>query len=555
MVHFNPAPQGLRAFHGPWDNGVMKQAFIDGRIYQGSGRFTEAMWVVDGRIRATGSTRDILALIDTKTSVHSLQQRTVIPGFNDAHLHFYNSARVQDWVQLWDCTSVDDLLDRVSIALENHSDEVLYGMGWNQENFIADTKRFPTRNDLDRLNHSKPMVLYRVDGHVVVLNSLALKRLFDPHHPPTIEGGVIDCDAQGVATGVLREKALDLLVHLPESTNPKRILERIDRMVQRALSFGITSVQVNDLMLDTTPDALEAAYLAYFETHQSIRLNHQICFTSLEAFKKRLASGYSAHRSAFLRYGPLKLFADGTLGAKTAALRQAYRNEPDNFGVLTMIDATLQDWVQTAHAHQVGVVVHAIGDRALHQVLDAYARLNDPQNALRNAIIHVQVSDHTSLKRMETLNVGALVQPIFLNQDWRILHDRIEPDLAASSYAFKTLNRLNLVCAYSSDAPIESLNPFEALHCAVLRQDLSDQPKGGFYPKERVSLMDAVDAYTSAGAYFSFEEHEKGRLEPGYFADFTVLDRAIFELPVDQIKSTQVLKTYVDGNCVYEKDA
>jgi predicted amidohydrolase YtcJ len=533
----------------------MKHAYIDGRIYQGSGRFTEAMWVGDGRILATGKTQEILALIDPDTHVQSLQNKTVIPGFNDAHLHFYNSARVQDWVQLWTCVSIDDLLHQTSQALAHHSDDVLYGMGWNQEKFDVDDKRFPSRMDLDRLNSSKPIVLYRVDGHVVVLNSLALARLFDPHHPPSIEGGVIDCDAQGVATGVLREKALDLLVHLPESTNPKRLAQRIDRMVQRALSYGITSVQVNDLMLNDQADALEAAYLAYFEQHQTIRLNHQICFTSLDAFKQRLRAGYSAQNSAFLRYGPLKLFADGTLGAKTAALRHSYRNEPNNFGVLTMSDATLQTWIQTAHAHQVGVVVHAIGDRALHQVLDAYASLNDPQNQQRNAIIHVQISDYSSLKRMEALNIGALVQPIFLNQDWRILHDRVEPDLAASSYAFNTLNTLKLVCAYSSDAPIESINPFENLHCAVLRQDLHDQPEGGFYPNERVSLMDALDAYTAAGAYFSFEEQEKGRLETGYLADFAILDRDIFELPLSELKSTQVLKTFVHGNCVYEKDA
>lgn len=533
----------------------MKQAFVNGRIYQGSGRFTEAMWVVDGRIQATGSSAEILAIIDTDTKVHPLQNKTVIPGFNDAHLHFYNSARTQDWVQLWDCEGVDELLNRVAQALTHHTDEVLYGMGWNQENFAGDAKRFPSRYDLDRLNSDKAMVLYRVDGHVVVLNSLAIHRLFDPHHPPSIEGGIIDCDANGVATGVLREKALDLLVHLPESTDPKRLTQRIERMVQRALSYGITSVQVNDLMLGTQADALEAAYLAYFETHQTLRLNHQICFTSLDAFKQRLAAGYSAQNSPFLRYGPLKLFADGTLGAKTAALRQAYRNEPDNFGVLTMQDAALQEWIQTAHAHQVGVVVHAIGDRALHQVLDAYARLGDPQNQLRNAIIHVQISDYESLKRMESLNIGALVQPIFLHQDWRILHDRIEPDLAASSYAFNTLNTLKLVCAYSSDAPIESLNPFENLHCAVLRQDLNGQPDGGFYPHERVSLMDALDAYTSAGAYFSFEENIKGRLETGYFADFVILDRDIFDHPLTQLKSTQVIQTFVNGICVYEKDA
>lgn len=531
----------------------MRIALTHGKIYVESNRFEEALLIEEGKIKVVGKNEDVLAMIDGATQHIDLKGKTLVPGFNDAHLHFYNTANVMDWIQLKGLDSIDALINHINSEHSKQTGPVVYGMGWNQEHFINDQKRFPNRYDLDAVNCDRPMVMYRMDGHVVVCNTRALQIMMDIHQPPKVKGGEIVLDEWGHALGILSEKALDLLLRLPQSDDLQRIENKIETFIKHAHRQGITSIQVNDLMIGNDANRIEEAYLSYAGHHPKIRIVHQICFKNMASFKQRIDSGYMVRNDNFLKYGPLKLFVDGTLGARTAALLDPYEDDANNRGILVLSDEELSQWIHTAHQNGIGVVVHVIGDRALDQVLRVFASLNDPDNKLRHGLIHLQITSHELLQRVRDLNLIAYVQPIFLHQDLHILEQRVGKIRASSSYAFRTMIDSGCVTAFSSDSPIESLNVFENIHCAVLRKDLNGFPEAGFYPEESIGVVDAVDAYTIAGAYASHEEQIKGRIKPNYVADLVVLSQDIFTIDPHAIQYTEVEMTFVQGELVYKK--
>ena len=532
----------------------MRTAFTHGKIYVEAQHFEEALLVEDGLITFVGKTKDVISMIDESTQHIHLMGKTLVSGFNDSHLHFNNTANVLNWIHLKGLDSIDAMISHIKAEYSKQLGPVVYGMGWNQENYIKDGKRFPNRHDLDAVNCDRPMVLYRMDGHLVVCNTLALQHMMDIQNPQQVYGGEILLDKNGHALGVLSEKALDLLTHLPQQEDLNLIMNQIESLIRLAHKQGITSVQINDLMLGDEASLIEEAYLRYVHHQPKIRITHQICFKDLKSFKQRIDSGYRVHTDNFLRYGPLKLFVDGTLGASTAALLEPYEDDASHRGILTLSEEELSQWIYTAHHNGIPVVLHVIGDRALDQVLRIFESLNDPLNTLRHGLIHLQITSDELLKRVKDLNLIAYVQPIFLHQDLHVLEQRIGKRRASRSYAFKTLIDSGCVTPFSSDSPIESFNVFENIHCAVLRQDLIGFPEAGFYPEECVSVTDAIDAFTLAGAYASHEEHIKGRIKPNYLADFVVLNKDIFTMDASEIKHIEVDMTFVQGELVYIKE-
>jgi predicted amidohydrolase YtcJ len=531
----------------------MKIALTHGKIYVEALHFEEALLIEDGFITYVGKNNEVLTMVDENTNHIDLMGKTLVPGFNDSHLHFYNTANVFNWIYLKGLDSINAMVEHIKTEYSKQLGPVVYGMGWNQENFEVDMKRFPNRHDLDAIKCDRPMVLYRMDGHMIVCNTLALSLMMDIEHPQQIYGGEIVLDENGHALGILIEKAVDLLTRLPQQQDPIMIMNHIESLIKLAHKQGITSVQVNDLMIEDEPNLIEEAYLNYSKNNPKIRVTHQICFKDLESFKKRIETGYVIQNDSFLRYGPLKLFADGTLGARTAALLEPYEDDPVNKGILTLSEEELSQWIHTAHQNKVSVVLHVIGDRTLDQVLRVFASLNDPHNTLRHGIIHLQITNDELLQRVKDLNLIAYVQPIFLHQDLHILEKRIGKKRASRSYAFKTLIDLGCISPFSSDSPIESFNVFENIHCAVLRQDLNGFPEAGFYPEECVSISDAIDAYTIAGAYASHEEHYKGRIKKDFLADLVVLSQDIFTIDTREIKYTEVEMTFIQGELVYQR--
>jgi predicted amidohydrolase YtcJ len=406
-----------------------------------------------------------------------------------------------------------------------------------------------TKADLDLISTDIPIVLGRACGHVTVCNSKALE-LANITEAFEVEGGEILVGEDGRPNGLFSENAIELLECLKPRLTVDVVEKQIENIARIANQYGITSVATNDLHIgDENSDIIDQAYVNYTSKNPTVRINHQICYHTPEILNQRVERGFI--QSDFLRYGPLKIFTDGSLGARTALMRHPYADDPLTQGIACMTPEQIDAYVQMASQYGVQVVAHAIGDGAMENVLNAYAKVVNKDNALRHGIIHCQITDMDILERMRELNVLALVQPIFLHADLHIVESRVGKDLASSSYAFKTMENLGIHVSYGSDAPVENFNVFEGIHCAVNRQDLTGLPLEGFYPKERVDVSTAIDNYTLEGAYASFEEHKKGRLKPGYLADLVVLSDDIFTIPSDEIKDIRVLKTMVNGVFVY----
>ena len=528
----------------------MRTILHSGKIYQEKGKFCEALLIEDGVIVKTGTSEQILKLYEDDTDIIDLMDSTVVPGFNDSHLHFYYHGVAMASVNVYGSTSVEEVIEKGREFLRQHPQHsgYLWGRGWNQNQFLTE-KRMLTKLDLDNISTDIPIVLGRACGHVTVCNSKALE-LANITKAVFVEGGEILVGEDGMPNGLFSENAIDLLECLKPRLTIDDVESQIEQIAKLANSYGITSVSTNDLHIgDENSDIIEQAYIRYASKNPTVRINHQICYNTPEILKERISSGFT--QTDFLRYGPLKIFTDGSLGARTALMRDPYADDPSTQGIACMTTEQIDAYVQIATDGGMQVVAHAIGDGAMENVLNAYAKVADRGNVLRHGIIHCQITDIDILDRMRDLDILALVQPIFLHADLHIVEDRVGKKLASSSYAFKTMEDKNIHVSYGSDAPVENFNVFEGMHCAVNRQDLNLFPLGGFNPKERVDISTAIDNYTLEGAFASFEEQHKGRLKPGYLADLVVLSDDIFTIPSDQIKDVSVLKTMVNGKFVF----
>lgn len=535
------------------DGGIMKLLLKNGKIYQKRNLFTDALYMENGYIISSGS-KALLEENRLKPSeIMDLDGKTVVPGFNDAHLHFYQAGVALSTVNLYGSASIEEMITRSQAFLEKQGKNLktLIGRGFNQDYFTE--KRLPTRTDLDRISRDIPIVFTRTCSHLAVVNSAALEKLNLSTPLPFIEGGQIDAASDGLPNGIFRENAIRLLDVLYEEESIDSALHHIRAAAEKALSYGITSVQVNDIWLDN-PEAqvVEEAYRRYAEVNPSIRIYHQVYAKDVKTFSKRLESGFDRSESPFLKYGLLKMFADGSLGARTAYLRKPYADDPSTRGIPTMSQELLESMIRTAEDHGIQTAIHVIGDGALERVLDAYEKvIQDNRN--RHGLIHVQITDQNLLERIRKLNLMVYAQPIFLHYDLHIVEDRVGKRLADSSYAFGTMENLGIRVAYSSDAPIENFQVMENLHCAVNRQDLSLFPPEGYNMKEAVDRYTALDNITANSAYMSFEENRKGSLLPGYYADLVILEEPYFDVPADRIKDIKVLMTIVNGQIRYDR--
>ena len=531
----------------------MRTILHSGKIYQEKGKFCEALLIEDGIIIKTGTSEQILKLYEDDTDIIDLMDSTVVPGFNDSHLHFYYHGVTMASVNVYGCTSIEEVIEMGKDFLRRHPNHTgyLWGRGWNQNQF-SDEKRMLTKDDLDKISTLIPIVLGRACGHVAVCNSKALE-LANIENAFPVEGGEILVGSDGKPNGLFAENAIELLDVLKPRLTVEAVERQIEQIAKIANSYGITSVSTNDLHIgDENSKIIEQAYINYTSNNPTVRINHQICYNSPQIFRARVSDGLPVQHD-FLRYGPLKIFTDGSLGARTALLRNVYADDPSTHGIACMAPQQIDDYVQIASEHGIQVVAHAIGDQAMVNVLDAYQKVSEFGKALRHGIIHCQITDHDILNRMKNLDVLALVQPIFLHADLHIVEERVGKELASSSYAFNTMENMGIHVSYGSDAPVENFNVFEGIHCAVNRQDLLGYPQAGFYPEEKVDVSTAVDNYTTEGSYASFEEHKKGRLIAGQFADLVILSDDIFSIGSHEIKDVYALKTMVNGEFVFSK--
>ncbi len=531
-------------------------AILNANVYVERDHFEEALLIEDGIIRIVGSGDAVRAAMPADAQIYDARGRTIVPGFNDSHQHLFNTGIALTDIRLHKAASIREVKEIARRFIEERRPApgtVLHGMGWNQD-YFSDEHRLLTRADLDEISTEYPLIFERACGHMLVANTPALERAGITRGSIAPEGGSIGRDENGELNGIFAENACPLLISLFRNRSLEETVELIRTGMRHAAETGVTSVQTCDLRDSTWPTVLEAYNRVMAETPLT-RVYHQINFSDPARYEEFLQQGHvTGSGTPMHRFGPLKLFVDGSLGARTAAMRQPYHDDPSTKGIPTMTDDQLNAMVDTAVKHNCSVAVHAIGDAAVEQVLNSYDRVcTNGENPCRLGIIHVQITDRPLVERFTKNNILALVQPIFLHYDTTIVEERVGAELAATSYAFGTMKKLGIHMSFGTDSPIEDMNPIDNLYCAVTRRTLRGTPEGGFHPEECIDICDAVDAYTLESAYASYEENVKGRLMPGYYADLVVLSENIFELPSGEIRRAQVDATMVDGRFVFER--
>ncbi len=538
------------------DKLVLKNA----KIYVEKGVFAQAVLCEKGRVTAVGTEQEVLARAGD-AAIIDCGGKTVIPGLNDSHLHLIQIGTRLEQAPIKDARSLEELIRMVRDFRQMHPQACAKGIsaaGWNQDLF-TDEQRIPTRYDLDKIATDIPVVLARVCGHVVSCNSRALEILGMDKAPGVAEGGTIEVDDQGVPNGIFTENCGGL----PHSTIPDASLEDAERQfftaASYALAHGLTSVQSNDAGNSHYPRAQVIDLLHRLESQGRcpLRYRYQISFGSPEDLQDFIDQG--GYRRTFadpdrMAFGPIKLFKDGSLGGRTGTVRHEYLDDPGNFGVETTTDAEMDAFCALADKHGLQVVTHVIGDKAIEDVTGNYERvLRDGKNPLRHALVHCQITDRPLLERIVRAHIPVMYQPIFLDYDMHAVISRCGEQMASTSYAFKTVTALGGQVSYGTDSPVEDCNPFPNIYSAVTRKDSRGWPEGGFFPAERVTVEEAIDAYTAGSAYNEFREGDKGRLKPGFLADMVVLDTDIFTCDPMAIRDILPVMTIVGGQIAWEK--
>lgn len=533
----------------------MRTLWYNGNFYLSKNNFSESIITENNKIVDIGKSKNLL--LKNYDFKYDLKKATVIPGLNDTHLHFLLTATALETLDLTNITSIEELINESKKFLKNkkyRKNEILYSEGWNDLKFVE--KRILTRHDLDKISKTNPIFFARVDRHLSCANTAGLKLInaFVKNFKSPY-GGQVELDNNGMPNGIIKENAQILFKEKLKPNSFFQNIKLLKKYMKLANSYGLTSAHTCDLIDNNALDTWKQFQALDFKKELTIKFYHQCWMHSEKQVNHFLNQLKKIHRqSRFNKIGSLKLFSDGSLGAKTAALSKAYIKDPKNFGLLTYSDKELLNIFRTLKNKKMQFVIHAIGDAAIWQIVKTYKKLNDPYNQLRNAIIHLQITSKDLIKAFAKSNLLALVQPIFLDDDLDILFDRVDKEIANNSYAFKTLIKNNVHLSLGTDSPVCSFNPWLNIYCALNRTKLNGEPKSGFNQQEALNIYEAIDAYTHEGAYASFEEKRKGRIAKNYFADFVVLNQNIFKITNhEKIKKTYSELTVVDGKVVYQR--
>jgi predicted amidohydrolase YtcJ len=504
-----------------------------------------------GKVLATGSRGALAAKFPQAQNIDG-GGNTLLPGLIDAHGHVTALGEFGTHVGLFEMKSLAEAQARIkAFAAANPKRPWIEGGGWNQVNW--NLGRFPTAAELDAAVADRPVVLSRVDGHAAWLNSKALRAAGIDKNSKDPEGGRIERDAQGDATGILVDNAQALIrsvIPLPTDTERRSSLTAA---LANLSSVGLTSVG------DAGIGAREVALYRRFadEGILSVRIYAMILDTGKD-FKALSKDGpLIGYGNDHLTVRAVKLISDGALGSRGAAMLAPYSDQANQYGLLRMSAPVMEEKIQTALAAGYQVNVHAIGDAANRQVLDgfdaAYKAVGGRQ--LRNRIEHAQIVAPSDILRFKQLDLIASMQPTHATSDMNMAEDRIGAERLKGAYAWRTFLSQGTLIAGGSDFPVESDNPFFGLYSAVTRMDHSGSPKGGWHSEQALTLLEAFRAFTLDAAFAQHQEKSLGTLESGKWADFILVDRDLFKIPAADIWKIKVKQTWVGGAKVFDASA
>lgn len=533
----------------------------NGKIYtmDANNSVVEALAIRDGKIIDAGTTADITGRY-AASRLENLNGQAAYPGFTDAHLHLMGIGRALQRIDLIGTKNFETILEKVKAkAATVPAGQWIQGRGWDQNDW--EKKEFPTNEALNALTPDHYVVLGRVDGHAILVNQKVLNLVGITRATQDPPGGQILRNAAGDPTGVLIDNAMDIVYNIIPPPSLAEDREALDLAMESCLAAGLTSV--HDAGVDTTGLRLYHDYGA----NQRLRLR---IYAMLDGMQVGLSptGGFMSLRDIFIK-GPqknlynnflsiasVKLYSDGALGSRGAALLQPYSDDPKNSG----LEVTAKDRIQqiTEEAIQYGYQVntHAIGDRGNRNVIDAYEtafkKFNADGKTKRFRIEHAQVISLDDIPRLAPLGIIASMQPTHCTSDMYWAQDRLGAQRVLGAYAWKRLMDSGALICNGSDAPVESNNPLWGIYAAVTRQDHEGKPDGGWYPDQRMTVFEAIKGFTINAAYAAFEEDIKGSLEKGKLADIVVLSNDITTIPPKEILNTKVERTFVNGKVVYK---
>ncbi|MGA8150978.1 MAG: amidohydrolase [Terriglobales bacterium] len=509
----------------------------------------QAVAVLGDRIVAVGSNSEVEAWRGPHTKVIDADGKLLLPGFDDAHVHFVSGGLQLDSVQLNDVTSTAEFVHRIAEqAKKTPKGEWILGGDWDETKWPGAT--LPTKELIDPVTPDNPVFVSRYDGHSSLANSAALKLAGVTAQTPDPPGGTIVRDGQGNPTGDLKDAATGLVDKVVPPLSHDQRIRAVKRALEEAASVGVTSAQ--------HMVAESADIAAYAELLQSRELTTRIYAAPLiTQVDDQVKVGIRhAFGGPYLRIGAVKGFADGSLGSRTAYFFEPFSDEPGNHGLLSdemQPLSLMRDRMMRADAAGLQICTHAIGDQAISLILDLYTDVATAHSAFdrRFRIEHAQHMAAKDFARFAQLGVIASVQPYHAIDDGRWAEPRIGHDRASRTYAFRTFLDHGVRLAFGTDWDVAPLNPMLGIYAAVTRATLDGKNPNGWFPEQKLTVKEAIQAYTMGSAYAEFQEKEKGSITPGKLADMVLLSDDIFSIAPVKIRDVKVIKTIVGGRLIW----
>ncbi|HZY10926.1 MAG TPA: amidohydrolase [Bacteroidota bacterium] len=526
---------------------------INGRAYtfDAGNNIAEAIAIRGDRIVGIGSTYEMMKRYSTKNVV-DLQGKTVLPGFIDAHAHLLGEGGKLATLDLVGTSSAEQIISLVEKRVgESSEGQWIIGRGWDQNDWAV--KQFPDRSLLDRVAQNNPVSLRRIDGHALWVNSktLALANITTDTKDPF--GGKIHRDEKENPTGILIDNAMDLVGNVMSDITSEEIEERLKLALEECARLGLT--EVHDMGVDL--ETIEI-YKKIIDSGQCPIRVYAAIGDHEKTLKHYLQHGTEiGYGNGLLTVRAVKLYIDGALGSRGAALIDEYLDDPGNRGLTVMSESQIESICNQALEKGFQVCSHAIGDRGNNIALNSYEKilttLSKNRESPRWRIEHVQVLLPADIARFKQLGILPSMQPTHATSDMYWAESRIGSDRIKSAYAWRSLLRTGSIIISGSDFPVEGVNPLWGFYAAITRSDQTGYPQDGWYPDQKMTREEAVRSFTQWAAYGAFEEHLKGTIEVGKWADLTILSKDIMQIPPSEILTTEVEMTIVGGKFVYQK--
>ncbi len=526
---------------------VISLAIVNARVWTGDARhpWADAVAIEGAHIAAVGSSAEIRKLAGTNARLIDAHGAMVVPGFIDSHVHFIEGGFALQSVKLRDAKTKAEFIQRIGdFAKTIPAGTWILNGDWDHENWGGE---LPTRQWIDAVTPNNPVWINRLDGHMSLANTAALKAAGVTRDVKEIAGGTIVRDASGEPTGIFKDNAMSVI----DRAVPPASAEMTDRALRAAMQYvnaqGVVAVQHMGGWGD----------LAAFErAHAAGALTTRIYAAVPLSSWKRLADTVRSRGvgDAWVRIGGLKGFVDGSIGSHTAAMLEPFTDAPNDRGLMVNTEADLYTWTSAADKAGLQVMVHAIGDRAIRTQLDIFERVarEDGPRDRRFRIEHAQHIAPADLARFGALGVIASMQPYHAIDDGRWVDKVIGAERSKGTYAFKSLLDTRARLAFGSDWYVAPPTPLMGIYAAVTRRTLDEKRPGGWVPEQKISVEDALRAYTAGAAYAGFAEATRGVIRQGMLADLTMIDRDLTRIAPETIRDAKIVRTIVDGKVVYE---